>query len=116
LKNEARANHTFGRISPVFSFRKVWRPRGEYALYYPENMRPDTSNNSDLKTRLLYGALVGAFLGMMIGTMPGNDGVLALVGLLTGAALIGGLAALCDSFWESLRAAWELVRVAFWRW
>ena len=77
------------------------------------------NNNDDpnaAKNRLLYGAVVGAILGMIIGTMPGNDPALGLIGMAAGAVLIAGLSFFSKSFWESLRAAWELVRVAFWRW
>jgi len=81
-------------------------------------MRPelDNSDSPDLKHRFLYGAVVGAFLGMTIGSLPGNDAILGLLGLISGAVIIGGLAAVSSGFWESLRAAWELLRVAFWRW
>ena len=71
---------------------------------------------SDLKSRLLYGAVIGAVIGMIIGTMPTNDPRLALVSMGVSAALISVLCALSDSFWESLRAVWELLRTAFWRW
>lgn len=74
------------------------------------------SKMSELKNRFLYGGLAGALLGMLAGTLPGSDPVLAIYGLLAGGALIGGLALLSESFWESLRAAWELLRVSFWRW
>jgi hypothetical protein len=79
-------------------------------------MRPHQTDPFDIRHRFFYGAVVGAILGMIIGSMPGNDAVLGLVGLGVGALLLGGLAALSKSFWESLLAAWELVRVAFWRW
>jgi hypothetical protein len=55
-------------------------------------------------------------LGMLIGSMPGNDGVLALIAMATCAAVVGILAVVSLNFWESLRAAWELLRVSFWRW
>ena len=71
---------------------------------------------SDLKCRLLYGAVIGAAIGMIIGTMPSNDPRLALVSMGVSAALIAVLCALSNSFWESLRAVWELLRTAFWRW
>jgi len=73
-------------------------------------------NDFDLKGRLLYGAIVGAAIGMIIGTMPGNDSWVALLSMGFSAAVIAALAVVSDSFWESLRAAWEFVRMAFWRW
>lgn len=79
-------------------------------------MRPANSEKSNFRDRLLYGALIGALLGLTIGTMPGNDASLGLWGMLAGAGLIALLSVACNSFWESLRAAWELVRVSFWRW
>lgn len=78
-------------------------------------MNPE-KNSSDYKSRLAYGALVGAILGMIIGTMPGNDPLVALLSMGVSAAVIASLAAVSDSFWESLRAAWELMRISFWRW
>ncbi len=77
--------------------------------------RPQEST-SDLKTRLFYGAVVGAIVGMIIGTMPANDPRIAIISMGASALIISALAAVCDSFWESLRAAWELVRISFWRW
>jgi hypothetical protein len=71
---------------------------------------------SNLGTRFFYGSMVGAMLGMLIGSMPGNDGVLALIAMATCAAVVGILAVVSLNFWESLRAAWELLRVSFWRW
>jgi hypothetical protein len=79
-------------------------------------MRPENSEKSAVKDRLLYGGLVGGLLGLTIGTMPGNSAELGLYGLLAGSALIGGLAVASTNFWDSMRAAWELVRVSFWRW
>ena len=79
-------------------------------------MHSANSNPLDVKHRFLYGAVVGAILGMIIGTMPGNDPVLGLIAMAAGGTLLGALAAFSKSFWESLLAAWELVRVAFWRW
>lgn len=79
-------------------------------------MRPENQNTSSLKTRVIYGGVVGAFLGMIIGTMPGNDPLLGVIGLGSGAVIIAALAAVSHDFWESLVAAWELVRIAFWRW
>ena len=79
-------------------------------------MPREKNNESDLKSRLLYGAVVGAVVGVIIGTMPTNDPRIAIISMAFSAALISLLAAVCDSFWESLRAAWELVRISFWRW
>ena len=80
------------------------------------SMQRDTDTHSTLKSRLLYGAVVGAFLGMFIGTMPGNEPLVGLISMGLGAAVIASLAAASNHFWESLRAAWELVRISFWRW
>jgi len=79
-------------------------------------MHREKNNDSDLKSRLLYGAVIGAVVGMIIGTMPTNDPRVALISMGLCAAVVSMLAVLCDSFWESLRAAWELVRISFWRW
>lgn len=79
-------------------------------------MRPHQNDPFDVTHRFFYGAVVGAILGTLIGSMPTNEPVLGLVGLAVGAVLLGTLAAFSKSFWESLLAAWELVRVAFWRW
>ena len=79
-------------------------------------MNPEANNKSDFKDRLFYGAVVGAIIGMIIGTMPNNDPVVGLFSMLLTAVVISGLAALSESFWESLRAVWELVRMSFWRW
>jgi hypothetical protein len=79
-------------------------------------MHREQKNGSDLKSRLLYGAVVGAVVGVIIGTMPQNDPRVAIISMAFTAALISLLSAVCDSFWESLRAAWELVRISFWRW
>jgi hypothetical protein len=79
-------------------------------------MHRSTNEKSDFKTRLFYGAVVGAVLGMIIGTLPTNDPVAGLLGMGLSAVVIAALAAFSESFWESLRAAWELVRVSFWRW
>lgn len=73
-------------------------------------------NPSDLKNRLLYGAVIGSVLGTIIGTAPGTQPVAGILSIVVSAAILSALAALSDSFWESLRAAWELVRIAFWRW
>ena len=71
---------------------------------------------SDLKNRLLYGAVVGSVLGMIVGSLPGTEPLVGLLSIAVSAAILSALSALSDSFWESLRAAWELVRIAFWRW
>ena len=78
-------------------------------------MNPE-KNPSDYKSRLTYGAIIGAILGMIIGTMPGNDPRVALLSMGVSAAVIAALAVVSNSFWESLRAAWELMRISFWRW
>lgn len=78
-------------------------------------MNPE-KNSSDYRSRLMYGAIIGAILGMIIGTMPGNDPRIALLSMGVSAAVIAALAAISNSFWESLRAAWELMRISFWRW
>ena len=75
-----------------------------------------SDKNPDYKSRLMYGAIVGAILGMIIGTMPSNDPRIALLSMGVSATVIAALAFLSDSFWESMRAAWELMRMAFWRW
>lgn len=79
-------------------------------------MHRQQHSESDFKTRLFYGAVVGAVIGMIIGTMPANEPIVAVFSMGLSAALISGLAALSDNFWESLRSAWEFVRFAFWRW
>jgi hypothetical protein len=79
-------------------------------------MHRQQDSNSDLGTRLFYGGVVGAFVGMIIGTMPMNDPRIGVISMAFSALLISALAAVSDSFWESLRAAWELVRISFWRW
>jgi len=79
-------------------------------------MHPKNPEKSDLKDRLFYGAVVGAFVGMLIGTMPGNEPWAGILSMGLGAVVISALAAASDNFWESLRAAWELVRMSFWRW
>jgi hypothetical protein len=73
-------------------------------------------NPSDLKSRLGYGALIGAIVGMIIGTMPQNDPRAALLCMAVSASVIATLTVVSNSFWESLRAAWELMRISFWRW
>lgn len=73
-------------------------------------------NSSDRKERLFYGAVIGAIVGMIIGTMPQNEPQFAVASMMISATVLGLLTALSDSFWESLRAAWELLRMAFWRW
>jgi hypothetical protein len=79
-------------------------------------MHGSANEKSDFKTRLFYGAVVGAIFGMIIGTMPTNDPMVGLLSMALSAAVVSGLAALSENFWESLRAAWELVRISFWRW
>src|ERR1041385_728848 len=91
-------------------FLKLWFSRAAFTCMRSEK------TPSDLRTRAFYGAVVGAVVGMLVGTMTGNDPALGMISMAIGAALISGLAALSKDFWESLRAAWELVRTAFWRW
>ena len=79
-------------------------------------MHPEKDTPSELKSRIFYGGVVGAILGMIIGTMPANDPRVAVISMGVSALLIASLAAISNSFWESLRAAWELVRISFWRW
>jgi hypothetical protein len=79
-------------------------------------MQSENPVNSELKTRAIYGGIVGAILGMIIGTMPGNEPLVGILSMGLGAVVIGGLAVLSKNFWESLCAAWELLRVSFWRW
>ena len=79
-------------------------------------MCSDENNQSDLKSRLFYGAVIGAVIGMIIGTMPGNGPLIGVISMAFGAAVISFLAVFSKSFWESLCAAWELVRISFWRW
>jgi sulfite exporter TauE/SafE len=75
-----------------------------------------SENSFSATQRFLYGAVVGAILGTIVGTMPMNHPALGVIGLAAGALTIGGLAMASTGFWESLLAAWELVRAAFWRW
>jgi hypothetical protein len=79
-------------------------------------MHRDDKNSTALKDRLLYGALVGAVIGLIIGSMPSNEPLVTVLSMGLSATVIGAFAALSDNFWESLRAAWELVRISFWRW
>ena len=79
-------------------------------------MRRENDSQNNFRSRLLYGAIVGAILGMVIGTMPGNEPLVGLLSVGVGALIIAVLAAASNHFWESLRAAWELVRISFWRW
>jgi hypothetical protein len=94
---------------------KIFHP-SVTVLFIWLDMRPHQNAPFDASHRFFYGAVVGAILGTIIGTMPGNEPVLGLIGFAIGAVALGGLAALSKSFWESLLAAWELVRMAFWRW
>ena len=79
-------------------------------------MHHEKSETSDLKNRLTYGGIVGAILGMIIGTMPGNEPLVGLLSMGLGAVVIASLAAFSKGFWESLCSAWELLRMSFWRW
>jgi len=85
-------------------------------LFILFKMRNEENPPSELKTRLFCGALVGAFLGMVVGTLPTMEPLAGLLSMGVCAVVISMLSALSNSFWESLRAAWELVRIAFWRW
>jgi uncharacterized membrane protein YgaE (UPF0421/DUF939 family) len=102
----------------VANFATIFFPSNAKCALYPAQlpMHSKQKNDSDFKSRLLYGAVVGAVLGMIIGTMPANDPRVAIISMGFSAAVISALCALSNSFWESLRAAWELVRMAFWRW
>ena len=79
-------------------------------------MHGSANEKSEMKDRLFYGAVVGAILGMIIGTMPTNDPLVGLLSMGLSSIVVSALAGLSESFWESLRAAWELVRISFWRW
>lgn len=85
-------------------------------LYSLDSMQRDKPRKSELKNRLFYGGVVGAILGMIIGTMPGNEPLTGVLSMGLCACVIGGLATVSNHFWESLCAAWELLRVSFWRW
>ncbi len=76
---------------------------------------PLENKTSDLKNRAFYGSVIGAALGMIIGTMPGNDPRIAIISMGVSALLISALAALSNNFWESLCSVWELVRFSFWK-
>ena len=77
--------------------------------------RNNKRNESDLKDRLFYGTVVGACFGMIIGSLPNNP-MVEVLSMVLSAAVVAGLAAVSDNFWESLRSVWALVRVSFWRW
>lgn len=79
-------------------------------------MQRENPHTPEWKSRLFYGSVVGAILGMIIGTMPANEPVVGILSMGLGSVVIGGLALLSNNFWESLCSAWELVRVSFWRW
>lgn len=79
-------------------------------------MQDESPAKSEWKNRAIYGGVLGAILGMVIGTMPGYEPLVGILSMGLGAVVIGGLAVLSKNFWESLCAAWELVRVSFWRW
>jgi hypothetical protein len=107
----------FGIITFEPKFAKIiFQSIRKCALYPIRNRMNPEKNSSDYKSRLTYGAIVGAILGMIIGTMPSNDPRVALLSMGVSAAVIGVLAVASNSFWESLRAAWELMRISFWRW
>ena len=55
-------------------------------------MHPQQDTNSDLKTRLFYGGVVGAVVGMIIGTMPANDPRVAIIAMAFSALLVSALA------------------------
>jgi hypothetical protein len=96
--------------------KKVFSRLARMCFFLGSTMHRSANPKSDLKNRLLYGAVVGAILGMIIGTLPTSDPIAGLLGMGLSAVVIAALAALSESFWESLRAAWELVRISFWRW
>ncbi len=79
-------------------------------------MHKEEKPSAELKTRLLCGAVVGAFLGLIVGTFPTMEPLAGLLSMVVASVVFSMLSALSNSFWESLRAAWELVRIAFWRW
>lgn len=79
-------------------------------------MHHEKPEPSHLKNRLFYGGVVGAILGMIIGTMPGHEPIVGVLSMGLGAVVIGSLAAVSQNFWESLCGAWELLRMSFWRW
>ena len=89
---------------------------GAFPCSLSRSMHRQENTNSDFKSRVFYGGVVGAILGMIIGTMPTVDPRVALISMAVSAVMISGLAAFSDSFWESLRSAWELLRISFWRW
>lgn len=95
--------------------KRIFQNTAKYALY-PLQFIMHEPKPSELKNRLLYGAIIGAIVGMIIGTMPTNDPRVALLSMGFSAVVISALAGISDSFWDSLRAAWELVRISFWRW
>jgi hypothetical protein len=105
----------FMEVRPDFA-KIIFKSIRNYALYPIRNRMHPEKNPSDYKSRLMYGAVVGAILGMIIGTMPSNDPRVVLLSMGLSAAVIAGLAVVSNSFWESLRAAWELMRISFWRW
>ena len=96
--------------------KKFFLPGPIVVIYRLVAMHSESPLNSELKNRAIYGGIVGAILGMIIGTMPGNEPLVGILSMGLGAIVIGGLAVVSKNFWESLCAAWELVRVAFWRW
>ena len=96
--------------------QKLFSKQRRVCFFVRSGMHGSANEKSDIKDRLFYGAVVGAILGMIIGTMPTNDPVVGLLSMFLGAGVISVLAAVSESFWESMRAAWELVRISFWRW
>lgn len=82
----------------------------------PSKMHNEENPRAEFKTRLWCGGLLGAFLGLVVGTFPTMDPLAGLLCMAVSAVVISMLSVLSNSFWESLRAAWELVRIAFWRW
>ena len=77
--------------------------------------RNNGQDKSDVRDRLFYGAVVGACFGMVIGSLP-NDPRVEVLSMVLSAAVVAGVAALSDNFWESLRSVWALLRYSFWRW
>ncbi len=68
--------------------------------------------------RWLCGAALGAFLGLLGGTLVegANSGPVTAVAVLLTALLLGLATAASDHLWDGLCAFWELLSTAFWRW
>jgi len=96
--------------------KKFFLPSPIVVIYRLVVMHSENPLNSELKNRAIYGGIVGAIVGMIIGTMPGYEPLVGILSMGLGAIVVGGLAVVSKNFWESLCAAWELLRVSFWRW